>query len=138
MGNNSASTSKENIEKCKQLLSFTEIYLPQLLESEYCVIREGEFCDPMMFQIAFLNFLRMKNIDDIPKLLYQLDPLSETLKYYFNKMQVQKYSKQIYVSGSCKYNIIVGVSLKKWPGTSDTDLKAPMSSDVSLRLFGKV
>ena len=109
--------------------TFTETYLPQFLDSEYCIVEEGRYIDPVIFQIAFLSFLRIKKIN-IPHILYIIDQYADGLKYFFNNMKT--YNKNIYVAGSFKFNVLVGVDLKKWPGNEQTDTKAQLVSSLNV------
>ena len=43
---------------------------------------------------------------------------------------MKTYNKNIYVSGSIKYNVLVGVDLKKWACNEQTVVKAKLLSDL--------
>jgi hypothetical protein len=82
--------------------------------------------DPMQFWIAFQSFLRAEKIL-FPSQLYHID--TDWLKYYFHQLDT---SKSIYITGApgSGYNVLVGVSIKKWPGTPETDNRARRTDEL--------
>lgn len=111
--------SKNEHDKEKvELDIFLNKYMPIFLQSEYCNIQEKEWIEPIVFWVAFQSYLHANKIN-IPQQMNRTN--IEFVKYYFHQLYDKK---DIYVTGSCKYNILVGVSIGKWPGTKETDNRA--------------
>jgi len=89
-------------------------YVPLFLE-QHCTIHKKNFMDPLQFWIALQSFLKANKIT-IPSSLYLVN--SDWVKYYFHQLDI---SKPIYVTGSPRCNVLVGVSVQTWPGTIETD-----------------
>lgn len=107
----------------KQLDIFLNTHMPAFLQSEYCNIGEREWIEPINFWIAFQSYL---SANDVNRQLINTTNI-EFVKYYFHRL----YEKDdIYVTGSCKNNILVGVSIKKWSGTKKTDNRAPFANNI--------
>lgn len=93
-------------------------HMPMFLKSEYCQVEKAAWISPVEFLIAFQSFLCAKNIK-IPDSVNMVDP--SMLKVYFNGITNRT---GIYATGSYGYYVLVGVTLTKWPGTYETDVKA--------------
>lgn len=100
-------------------------YMPMFLQSEFTIVGCTEHIDPMTFWIAFISYCRA-NKYMMPTELYMCNV--EFIKYYFH--QLSKETKDIYLVGSCTCNVLVGVSIGKWPGTKDTDKQAPFLTEL--------
>ncbi len=118
-----ADSSKSHFDT-RQIDVLLKKYMPVFLESEYCNVGEREWVDPMSFWIAFHSYLASNNIGNLGVLS---TTNVEFVKYYFHRL----YDKHdIYVTGSCSSNILVGVSIGKWPGTKHTDRRAIYETDL--------
>ena len=100
-------------------------YMPMFLQSEFTIVGCTEHIDPMTFWIAFISYCRA-NKYMMPTELYMCNV--EFIKYYFH--QLSRETKDIYLVGSCTCNVLVGVSIGKWPGTKDTDRPAPFLAEI--------
>jgi hypothetical protein len=121
-----ADASKERREINTEINNFLDTHMPVFLQSEHCIVGQGEWMDPMVFLIAFQSYLAANKIS-IPRYINSTN--IELVKYYFHK----HYRKDdIYVTGSCSNNVLVGVSIEpgKWPGTKETDNRARLESEI--------
>lgn len=99
---------------------FLKTYMPLFLSSEYCKVDEAEWVDSTLFLIAFHSFLTAKNIK-IPASVHAVD--SSLMVIYFNHLNT---STGVYATGSRCSSVLVGVNIRKWPGSVKTDFKAPV------------
>lgn len=102
---------------------FLSTQIPLFLE-KHCTVEEGLYMDPMHFWIAFKSFIRAEKIK-FPSQLNYID--TDWLKYYFHQMDK---SHCIYVTGAPSRNVLVGVTISKWPGKPDTDSRAQRNDEI--------
>ena len=114
---------EEKLVENKCVSDFLQKHMPDFIQSEYCVTGTGEWTNTITFLLAFLSYVNAKHLDT-PR---WFKSNSEYMKYYFNVLNTDK---NMYVTGSCSMNVLVGVSLRKWPGTRDTDNRAPLQSQL--------
>jgi hypothetical protein len=119
MGPNTSTLSKQIAYHEHDAQIFLQTYMPDFLNSEFCNVSIGEYTDPTQFMVAFQSFVFQKGL----KLPYYLLKTNQyAIVYYFNMLKAHS---SIYVTGSYAHNVLVGVSIKKWPGTRLTDPKTP-------------
>jgi hypothetical protein len=121
-------SSKERQVEETIINAFLTTHMPLFLE-KHCRVEEGRFIDPAQFWLAFKSALQAENIK-IPRHLYRID--SDWLKYYFHQLDKRW---PIYITGAPAYNVLVGVSIEKWPGTPETDNRAKRNDTIGLRML---
>lgn len=92
-------------------------HVPMFLE-QHCTIHKKNFMDPIQFWIALQSFLKANKIKFPPSINLIT---SDWVKYYFHQLDI---NHPIYVTGSPRCNVLVGVFVQTWPGTPETDGKA--------------
>ena len=113
----------ESLTKKKQeqdAIQFIDNHMNLFLESEYCKIEKTNWIDTRHFLLAFQSYIKSCNIKSCIPILNSTD--IEVVKWYFNSYK----HDDIYVTGSCKDNVIVGVTIDKWPGSKETDGRSPL------------
>lgn len=105
------SQSKEDKKIWNEFQTILNKHMPTFIDSEHCQTGTHLWIDPVSFLLAFQSYLRMLKLN-INNPIYNItDP--EYIKYYFICLHTKH---DIYVTGSCSHFMVVGITIKKWPG----------------------